>query len=115
MYETEESILSEVGKGWHTLVKELIKELFYLGWDGDLHQIKEKFGGLRFYIGKTNDALDKAIQRAEIESLSICERCGKPGRLRDEGWLLTLCDKCHDERPNRSRDEDPRTQVENEK
>ena len=83
----------EIEKGWHPLVKELIEELKKLGWDGHISQIKEKFGGLRFYIGCGNDAIFDAIDRAEHKSYTICEECGKPGVLRSGGWLRTLCDE----------------------
>ena len=82
----------EIKKGWHPLVKELIEELKTLGWDGHISQIKEKFGGLRFYIGSGNNAIFDAIDRAEHKSYHICEECGEPGDLRGGGWLKTLCD-----------------------
>lgn len=87
-----EDVLLGVGKGWHPLVNELIDDLFQLGWDGSLHQIKEKFGGLRFYIGAGSDEVHARINKAEDDSYHICDVCGKPGKLRTGGWLATLCD-----------------------
>lgn len=87
-------VLTCVGPGWHRLVDELIDDLFELGWDGNLHQIKEKFGGLRFYIGCGSDEIFNRINKAEIESCKTCEVCGEPGRNRYGGWAYTRCDKC---------------------
>lgn len=83
----------EIGKGWHPLVKELIEDLQKLGWDGTILQIKEKFGGLRFYIAGGSDEVWDRIERAEKESFTICEECGEPGQLRKRSWIRTLCDK----------------------
>jgi hypothetical protein len=66
-----------------------------MGWDRDLHQVKPKFGGLRFYIGSASDEFRDRIEKAEEQSKKICEQCGKPGALIDDaGWLTTLCDGC---------------------
>ena len=34
------------------------------------------------------------IEEAETKSATICEDCGKPGKLRSGGWIRTLCDEC---------------------
>ena len=59
-------------------------------------QIKEKIGGLRFYVrGALADVLRAQIVQAEHEiSFRICERCGAAGKLRDGGWRRTFCDIC---------------------
>jgi len=82
-----------VGPGWHKLMDKMVEDITALGWDGTILQVKEKFGGLRFYIGCANDAIFNRIARAEKESYKICEECGKPGQLRGGGWLRTLCDE----------------------
>ena len=61
-------------------------------------QVKEKFGGLRFYVHGANDFLNGMIHMAEAASFKICEQCGKPGRPRGGGWILTLCDECENGR-----------------
>jgi len=83
----------EIGKGWEQLCSDLVIDLKKLGWDGTIAQVKEKFGGLRFYIGSGNDAIWERIQKAENDSYTICEKCGNPGKLREGGWLKTLCDE----------------------
>lgn len=60
-------------------------------------QVKEKFGGLRFYMSGTTDAMDALIAKAYEEAKRTCEQCGAPGNLRDNGWMMTLCDSCQRE------------------
>lgn len=59
-------------------------------------QIKEKFGGLRFYYDGGDDYTDGLVQMAEAWASKTCEECGKPGKSRSGGWIKTLCDE-HDE------------------
>lgn len=58
----------------------------------ELAQVKEKFGGLRFYVDGASEELRAQIALAEMLSFRICEVCGAPGSLRREGWFRTLCD-----------------------
>jgi hypothetical protein len=82
-----------VGKGWHPLLERLWNDLLAVGWKGEVSQVKEKFGGLRFYAGGTTDSMLKRILAAEEESLHICDVCGAPGKTGSWGghWWLTLC------------------------
>jgi Mor family transcriptional regulator len=60
-------------------------------------QIKEKFGGLRFYIYGGDDYIRGLIDFAECMSFSICEACSKPAsRSKEGGWIRTLCEDCRD-------------------
>jgi hypothetical protein len=54
-------------------------------------QVKEKFGGLRFYASYTNDAISTPIEVAAVESFYICEVCGRPGKCQGGRWTQTLC------------------------
>jgi hypothetical protein len=84
----------EIGDGWFPLIKELIEDLISLGWDKQTCQVKEKFGGLRFYINTGSDEIFDRISKAEEDSYKTCEKCGKPGELRNDiGWYRTLCDE----------------------
>ena len=56
-------------------------------------QVKEKFGGLRFYIDGGDDWVYGAISMAEAMSYRICEVCGAPGQTRGTGWVRTTCDQ----------------------
>ena len=55
-------------------------------------QVKEKFGGLRFYTNGYTDVIDGMISIAESMSYRTCEVCGNPGRSNNYGWISTLCD-----------------------
>ena len=84
----------ECGNGWFPLIKELIEDLITLGWDRKTCQVKEKFGGLRFYITSGSDEIYDRISKAEKDSYTICEVTGQAGELRNNiGWLTTLCDE----------------------
>jgi len=61
-------------------------------------QVKEKFGGLRFYMEKSTPFIDGAISLAESISYRTCEECGQPGRTRNGGWIRVLCDAHHKEK-----------------
>lgn len=54
-------------------------------------QIKEKFGGLRFYVDGGDAVTEGMITIAECMSAVTCEECGSPGILGGRGWLKTLC------------------------
>ena len=99
--------------GWYLLVDKLCSDLSVL-LDEErknikedpeqplfmLLQIKEKFGGLRFYymMNTDNDKLyheiRKLIDTAEDESYKICEVTGKPGNLCRSGMHYhTFCEE----------------------
>ena len=92
-------ILEQVGPGWRPSVSKLMDDLLELGWDGSVSQVKEKFGGLRFYVGfgptpGVTVAMDDLIDKAQEQSFTICEECGEPGRTDEWGstWVKTLCE-----------------------
>ncbi len=87
-----------VNNGWLGVIKELIEELIKLGWDKRICQVKEKFGGLRFYPDELNDEGYQLILKSEKLSYLVCEICGEVGELRNDiGWYRTLCDKHYNE------------------
>lgn len=59
-------------------------------------QIKQKFGGLRYYTDNANDEINKLIDEAETKSYKICELCGndKGSTVNKRGWLTVRCNKC---------------------
>lgn len=67
-----------------------------------LAQVKEKFGGLRFYINGGSDEVHNYIDFAEAMSYHTCEECGAPGESRNEGWIKVLCDSHHKEREEKN-------------
>lgn len=55
-------------------------------------QVKEKFGGLRFYVHAATNKHYNYISFAESMSYRTCEECGAPGKTYTDGWHKTLCD-----------------------
>ena len=84
------SLLANVPMGWHRLIQPLIDRCKKHGVFID--QIKEKYGGLRFYVGSCSDQLQADIHEAERLSLFTCCECGSPGTLRNRGHVVVLCD-----------------------
>jgi hypothetical protein len=88
------------GDGWFQVIWDLCEKLEALGEEAlkgfEVTQVKEKFGGLRFYYkGGNPELIDPLVSEAEVKADETCEQCGKPGRLRgNRGWILTLCDEC---------------------
>jgi hypothetical protein len=94
----------EHGDGWFEILWRLCVDLEPLvtemerasGRKFEVLQVKEKFGGLRFYVNcRRNEAIRQRIGIAADESFHTCEVCGQPGTLREERWIKTLCDE-HD-------------------
>ena len=84
------------GDGWFEILKELGEKLEPLGVVAA--QVKEKFGGLRFYINGVDKSISKEVYKyigeAEEKSYKTCEACGQPGEPKGGGWVQTLCDDC---------------------
>ena len=57
-------------------------------------QVKEKFGGLRFYMTGGTDEIFDLIEKAEALSYKTCESCGAPGTQSNSKWITTLCEDC---------------------
>jgi hypothetical protein len=60
-------------------------------------QVKEKFGGLRFYVQGASDVQYAVISFTESLSYKICEKCGSMNHIgQTQGWVTTLCKDCAD-------------------
>ena len=89
----------EIGPGWYDLVYELsakidaIIQTFPKDYAQNYRasQVKEKFGGLRFYMTKSTPEIQELIHQAESESFKMCQTCGKPGKIVTGGWLYASC------------------------
>lgn len=66
-----------------------------------VHQIKEKFGGFRFYYEGGDDYISGLVAMAEQWCSRSCEQCGSRGTHRTGGWMRTLCDRHEAERQER--------------
>jgi len=90
-----------VGPGWWPIVESLCSNIqHYIDWKNKhgqivaqvtVDQIKEKFGGLRFYHSGGDDHTNGMIAMAESWAAHACEECGKPGKRSNSGWIRTLC------------------------
>lgn len=85
------------GDGWFDIIDALCFEIQYYIRDKDItfncQQIKEKFGGLRFYGSGANKEIMNMIHTAEKFSMNICEECGAPGEMRGLNWLYVSCEQ----------------------
>lgn len=56
-------------------------------------QLKEKFGTIRWYYDAREDreCSQDIVDAVEQLSAYTCEDCGKPGRVRQGGWMRCLC------------------------
>ena len=92
--------------GWKTLIESTNTQLESLVPGYEIHLVKEKFGGLRFYYSVpdgfddvTRDLAQDIVYAAEEASYKTCEECSEPAQQRTEGyWIRTLCDECWERR-----------------
>lgn len=86
----------EVDEGWYQLVIDCDKELSEIDPKYDLQQVKEKFGGLRYYFQPSDPTLrnkmDAVIAKYEELASRTCEATGGPGVLMKSvgNWYKTL-------------------------
>lgn len=67
-----------------------------------IDQIKEKFGGLRFYYSGGDDDIDGMVSLAESLSYHICETCGSTLNIGyTKGWIATMCQSCYEKHPKK--------------
>jgi hypothetical protein len=88
-------ITGNVGNGWIGIVVNLTEALLLDNPDLMVVQMKEKFGGLRYYTNGISDLGNTLVGWAESRSYRVCEYCGERGQERGGGWIKTLCDDCH--------------------
>jgi lysozyme family protein len=100
------------GDGWLHIVDRLDRQIAEIAPDYEITQVKEKFGGLRFYIGTIHDEdefrdVHCLISEAEAESLRTCEVCGVTEDVTTSSgergyWVKTLCREHRRERDDRT-------------
>jgi hypothetical protein len=94
----------DTGDGWYLIIDFLCKKIQDYVDNKNIPQIeavqvKEKFGGLRFYTNYSDNYVDKEISFAETASYKTCECCGSTEEVsQTEGWIVTLCKKCMENR-----------------
>ena len=78
-----------IGEGWHDLVADLHTKLSYISPEYKLYQVKEKFGGLRYYAeycpqeyeskpDLMRSIFNDVVTMAESNSYYLCATCGTP-------------------------------------
>ena len=111
-----------VGEGWWPILESLCSQIsHHVKWKNEqkekysqgegcpqvvVAQIKEKFGGLRFYYDGGDGVLDGMVRMAESWAAHSCETCGKPGLRRSGGWIRTLCDEHEAEYQQKQKEHD---------
>lgn len=88
---------ADVCQGWLSLLLELVQKIESLEKKYKLGitvaQIKEKFGGLRFYVNNLPDNAIFFITESEKKSYNSCEVCGELAEQHKiKGWINTLCE-----------------------
>ena len=87
-----------IGEGWFPIIDRLCTalqtEIDMRGLEQVIaKQVKEKFGGLRFYTDNFHGELQYLVDNAENEADRTCDVCGEPGKIRGTGWLMARCDE----------------------
>lgn len=108
---TNDPCWSYCPEGWRDLVTRLHNALVQVAPDYRLSQIKEKFGGLRFYtnISHTEDSIPHMIiSHFESMSTTTCDVCGKRGMVVQAGpdnwpYVASRCEEHYEEKRARSR------------
>lgn len=95
--------LNTIPKGWIPLVKKLHGDLVKLFPDYEIHQVKDKFGALRFYANPGEEwssinnikynKFQELISKSEHNSTTRCEECGNNAvtGYTFNNWIRTLC------------------------
>ena len=97
VFESVEDLLEQFPPGWREISRALA-EVFVRD-QIEVFQVKEKFGGLRVYIGSALEEVHRLIDNVEAKSFHVCEVCGASGELRNDlSWVLTLCEEHYEER-----------------
>lgn len=58
-----------------------------------IDDVKEKFGGLRWYDSHSTVEVEKIINKYENISYHTCIVCGKPANVRTTGWICPYCNE----------------------
>lgn len=86
----------DVDEGWYQLVMDCDRELTQIDPDYKIAQVKQKYGGLRYYFQSSlsgeRKAMDDVVAKYEAVAAATCEATGNPGVLMksEGGWVKTL-------------------------
>jgi hypothetical protein len=92
-----------VGEGWWPIIESLCANIQgHIKWKNKdaevvpqvvVMQIKEKFGGLRFYYEGGDEQIRGMVYMAESWASKTCEICGVPATKQTTGWIKNVCDE----------------------
>ena len=83
----------EHSDGWFNLIYTLSEKLTKFK-DVEVAQVKEKYGSLRYYVNGGNEEVEDLIEKAELQSETTCEICGKEGKIKEFcGWFKCRCEE----------------------
>ena len=91
---TVDDVKNMVPEGWELVIETLIHDLLEMGWDGQITQVKEKYGTLRFYTGPTTEKMHDRINQAEHQTEYVCAECGAladAGMGTYQGYVSVAC------------------------
>ena len=105
-----EYLFDSCGDGWKEIIRNTDEKLKYIDPDYTIAQIKEKFGGLRYYYDQSFDSyddirreiMDDIVRAAEYEASRTCELCGankssdKVEIRLHKYWYFGYCQSCAD-------------------
>lgn len=98
--------LDAMPEGWRIrfgeeMVEEISQELKKYNFEDKYRiiQIKEKWGGLRWYDGgwPQGSQIGRIISKYESLSYKICIKCGDLAVYESQGWISPYCKNCIDE------------------
>ena len=78
------------GRGWYPLLVELDEQLRQLLPDYEIHQVKEKFGGLRFYWGSSENVRDPGDPEPSPPRSGTRDTEGAEWQRQHEAWSERL-------------------------
>jgi len=91
----EDAFDVDLPAGWLEIARKCCAVVSKEAPDLRVSQLKEKFGGARFYyVGFATQKTVDAIDAFEKQSYQTCQLCGAPGKGRGERWIITMCDGC---------------------
>lgn len=89
----------DIGIGWEKIVIDCDAELALIDPNYEILQVKQKFGGLRFYYKPSDSSdsgirleMDEVVRKYEAIADRTCEETGLPGVKMKSigGWIKTL-------------------------
>lgn len=107
---TDDYLFASCGDGWKSIIRNTDKKIKYIDPNYEIAQIKEKFGGLRYYFDTSfesyddvrREIMDDIVRAAEHEASRTCELCGA-SKASDQveirvhkHWYFGYCKPCAD-------------------